>query len=114
MEYSDLDKYFCYDNNSSSTKMFSSFSKHPQIKSIINNQILNSQSNQKSDLSKPMQISLISGKRSLSINIFLKMFKNVELLKENIRTFNANLIGIDRLKMLVQLLPSEEEVFFNN
>lgn len=60
-----------------------------------------------------MYISLISDKRSLSINIFLKMFKDVEVLKENIKNFNANEIGVDRLKMLVQLLPSEEEVFIS-
>lgn len=60
--------------------------------------------------SKPVLVSLISGKRSMSVNIFLKMCKNVELLVENLRHSRDEEIGLERLKMLTPLLPSDEEV----
>ncbi|KAL7074479.1 hypothetical protein ACQ4LE_006302 [Meloidogyne hapla] len=53
-------------------------------------------------------IALLNAKRSLSVNVFLKM-RNSEQLLCDITNGNAEKIGADRLRTLIQLLPSDEE-----
>ncbi|KAI1721561.1 formin homology 2 domain-containing protein [Ditylenchus destructor] len=62
-----------------------------------------------SNQSKQTSVTLISAKRNLSVNVFLKMYKEVEKLIENLDKGEAELIGLDSLKMLLQLLPTDEE-----
>lgn len=59
-----------------------------------------------------MTISLLCGKRSLSVNVFLKSLKGmVDELITYIRTGQPmDEVGVERLKMLSPLLPTEEEV----
>lgn len=61
---------------------------------------------------KNMTVSLLCGKRSLSINVFLKSLKGqVNELIAYIRSGQATDDGgVERLKMLVPLLPTEEEL----
>ncbi|CAD5214786.1 unnamed protein product [Bursaphelenchus okinawaensis] len=58
---------------------------------------------------KSNTVSLLNSKRSLSINVFLRAAKGVENLIEFFKKGNSEAIGIEQLKMLVPLLPTEEE-----
>ncbi|KAI6188111.1 FH2 domain-containing protein 1 [Aphelenchoides besseyi] len=60
--------------------------------------------------SKQQTVSLLCAKRSLSVNVFLKSFKGVDELICYIRQGNSDEEGgLERLRMLVPLLPTEEE-----
>uniref|UniRef100_A0A2C9JDZ5 FH2 domain-containing protein n=2 Tax=Biomphalaria glabrata TaxID=6526 RepID=A0A2C9JDZ5_BIOGL len=58
-----------------------------------------------------LEINILDGKRSLNVNIFLKQFRIshediVQLLKEGKR----EVIGAEKLRSLLKLLPSQEEI----
>ncbi|KAI6215057.1 FH2 domain-containing protein 1 [Aphelenchoides besseyi] len=60
--------------------------------------------------SKQQTVSLLCAKRSLSVNVFLKSFKGLDELINYIRQGNSDEEGgLERLRMLVPLLPTEEE-----
>lgn len=120
MDFSELDKYFCCNlkQGTSNGPIGNNLSPNPQptidqFSNLTNG--TNIQQQQTHNLSqKLVVISLISGKRSLSVNIFLKMCKNVQKLINNLKAGNGEEIGLERLKMLIQLLPNDEEVHFFN
>jgi len=60
--------------------------------------------------SRQVTVSLVSSKRSLSINIYLKMDKDSERpLVDNLKSGAYEAVGLERMKLLLQLLPSDEE-----
>ncbi|TKR77381.1 hypothetical protein L596_018366 [Steinernema carpocapsae] len=54
-------------------------------------------------------VNLLCPKRSLNVNIFLKQFKGPEVLMGYLEEDRADLIGLERLKVLCTLLPEDEE-----
>ncbi|CAD5221150.1 unnamed protein product [Bursaphelenchus xylophilus] len=58
---------------------------------------------------KSNTVSLLNSKRSLSVNVFLRASKGVENLTEFFKKGESEAIGVEQLKMLVPLLPTEEE-----
>lgn len=61
---------------------------------------------------KSLTVSLLCGKRSLSVNVFLKSLKGLtdELIAYIRNGKSTEESGVEKLKMLVPLLPTEEEV----
>lgn len=72
---------------------------------------------EKENKSQPAAIALLDSKRTLSVNVFLRSFKGAEGLIEQVRgsrtsteqSETADDESIERLRMLVPLLPSDEE-----
>jgi hypothetical protein len=60
---------------------------------------------------QPTEVNLLDMKRSMAINICLKQFKapNDEIIAL-IRNGEAEKIGVDKLKMLLKILPESDEV----
>jgi len=57
------------------------------------------------------QINLLDMKRSMNVNIFLKQFRLVhEGIIKLIRDGDQNLIGPERLKGLINIMPDKDEV----
>ncbi|KAK0416498.1 hypothetical protein QR680_012525 [Steinernema hermaphroditum] len=54
-------------------------------------------------------VNLLCPKRSLNVNIFLKQFKGPEVLMGYLEEGRADLIGLERLKVLCTLLPEDDE-----
>ena len=60
------------------------------------------------------QISLLDAKKSMNLNIFLKQFRKppdviIQLIKEG----EPRAFGVEKLKSLYKLLPSQDEVILN-
>lgn len=64
---------------------------------------------QKEETSKSTLITLLNEKRSLSVNVFLRFSKGIKNLVELLAEGDSEAIGLERLKMLVPLIPTEEE-----
>ena len=63
-----------------------------------------------SESTKAVKPEILDGKRKMNVGIFLKQFKDIELLLNNIYNGNAEEIEHEKLKVLEGLLPSSAEV----
>ncbi|KAH9488450.1 hypothetical protein Btru_062772 [Bulinus truncatus] len=58
-----------------------------------------------------MEINILDGKRSLNVNIFLKQFRiSHEEIVQHVRHGRREVFGAEKLRSLLKLLPSQEEI----
>lgn len=57
------------------------------------------------------QITLLDPKKSMNVNIFLKQFRKPnEVIIDLIKSGDARSLGVEKLKGLLKLIPSHDEV----
>ena len=61
------------------------------------------------------QVTLLDPKKSMNVNIFLKQFRKPnDVIIELIKSGEARSLGVEKLKGLLKLIPSQDEVSDHN